>query len=114
MKLLFDQNISFRVIKSIKDLYPDAKQVRELHLENATDREIWSFAKREGYTIVTFDSDFFDLNLLRGIPPRIIWLKFGNSTTDDIIAAFRENIDLIQEFLTNPENENIACLEISR
>lgn len=114
MKLLFDQNISFRVIRGIKDIYPDAKQVRELNLDNATDREIWSFAKREGYTIVTFDSDFYDLNLIRGIPPKIIWLKLGNITTADIITTFRENIDLIQEFLTNPEYKNIGCLEISR
>jgi len=40
MKLLFDQNISFRVIRGIKDIYPDAKQVREVNLDNSTDREI--------------------------------------------------------------------------
>ena len=114
MKLLFDQNISFRVIKGIVDIYPDAKQVRELNLENATDREIWSFAKQEGYTIVTFDSDFYDLTLIRGIPPRLIWLKLGNTTTVDIITTFRENIDLIQEFIANPEYKHIGCLEISR
>jgi len=82
MKLLFDQNISFRVIRGIKDIYPDAKQVREVNLDNFTDREICSFAKREGYTIVTFDSDFYDLTLIRGIPPKIIWLKTGNTTTE--------------------------------
>ena len=114
MKLLFDQNISFRVIKGIIDLYPDAKQVRELNLENASDREIWSFANQEGYTIVTFDSDFYDLTLIRGIPPKIIWLRLGNTNTADIITTFRENIDLIQEFLTDPEYKNIGCLEISR
>jgi predicted nuclease of predicted toxin-antitoxin system len=114
MKLLFDQNISFRVIKSIIDLYPDAKQVRELNLENAADHEIWSFANQEGYAIVTFDSDFYDLTLIRGIPPKIIWLRLGNTNTADIITTFRENIDLIQEFLTDPEYKNIGCLEISR
>ena len=59
MRLLFDQNISFRVIKGIMDIYPDAKQVMEVNLENPTDLEIWLFAKKEGYTIVTFDSDFY-------------------------------------------------------
>lgn len=114
MKLLFDQNISFRVIKGIKDIYPDAKQVRELNLDNSTDQEIWSFAKREGYTIVTFDSDFYDLNLIRGNPPKIIWLKTGNTTTENIINTFHENFDLIQEFIANPEYENVGCLEISK
>ena len=55
MRLLFDQNISFRVIKGIQDVFPLAKQVRELGLENYSDRLIWEFAKKEDYTIVTFD-----------------------------------------------------------
>ncbi len=37
MKLLFDQNISYRLINGIIDVFPDSKQVRELGLENATD-----------------------------------------------------------------------------
>ena len=86
MKLLFDQKISFRVIRGIMDIYPEAKQVRELNLENSTDREIWAFAKLKGYTIVTFDSNFYDLALIQGIPPKIIWLKLGNTTTADIIT----------------------------
>lgn len=61
MKLLFDQNISFRLIRKITDLFPDSKQVRELSLENSTDIEIFNYAKKFGFTIVTFDSDFFDL-----------------------------------------------------
>ena len=64
MKLLFDQNISFRLIERISNLYPDAKQVRELGLENVTDNEIFEFAKKNDYSIVTFDSDFCDLNIL--------------------------------------------------
>ena len=114
MKLLFDQNISFRVIKGIVDIFPDAKQVRELNLDNSKDFEIWLYAKKEGYAIVTFDSDFYDLNLLRGNPHKIIWLKMGNTSTDDIIRIFRENLSLIQEFLTNPEYQDLGCLEISK
>jgi len=71
MRLLFDQNISFRVIKGIKDLFPLSKQVRELGLENYSDRLIWDYAKKEDYTIVTFDSDFFDLNLILGTPQKL-------------------------------------------
>ena len=73
MKLLFDQNISFRLIRRIVDLFPESKQVRELGLENATDFEIFEHAKRNDYAIVTFDSDFCDLNIIKGFPPKIIW-----------------------------------------
>jgi predicted nuclease of predicted toxin-antitoxin system len=89
MKLLFDQNISFRAVKGIQDLFPLAKQVCELGLENSSDRSIWNFAKKENYSIVTFDSDFYDLNLVLGTPPKIIWLRTGNATTEDIIKLFR-------------------------
>ena len=71
MKLLFDQNISFRLIKRIIDLFPDSKQVRELGLENSTDTEIFDFAKRNDFAIVTFDSDFCDLNIITWLLDRL-------------------------------------------
>lgn len=114
MKLLFDQNISFRAVKVLKNIFPEAKQVRELHLENCTDRHIWEYSKNEGYTIVTFDSDFFDLTLLLGIPPKVIWLRFGNSSTDNLITILQENQNLIREFIENPDYSEIGCLELSK
>ena len=114
MKILFDQNISFRVIKGIQDLFPLAKQVRELGLENYSDRRIWEYAKKESYAIVTFDSDFYDLNLILGTPPKIIWLRIGNATSEDIIQLFRQNSELIKEFLANPDFSQLGCLEIGK
>lgn len=61
MKLLFDQNISFRIVKLIQDKFPDTVQVRELRLEGKSDFEIWNYAKVNDFTIVTFDADFYDL-----------------------------------------------------
>jgi len=45
MKLLFDQNISFRLVKRIDNLFPESKQVKEHGLENSTEIEIFEFAK---------------------------------------------------------------------
>ncbi len=72
MKLLLDQNISFRVANALKEVFPGIAQVRALNLENARDVDIWQFAREHHYTIVTFDADFYDLSLLRGVPPKII------------------------------------------
>ncbi len=72
MKLLFDQNISFRIISKISHTFPKAKQVRQLEIENYSDIEIWKFAKENEYTIVTFDADFYDLSNFKGFPPKII------------------------------------------
>ncbi len=108
MKLLFDQNISYRLIKRIIDLFPDSKQVRELGLENSTDIEIFDFAKRNDFAIVTFDSDFCDLNIIRGFPPKIICIRIGNTSTKNLENLLRKKDDLIKLFLT----EDYGCLEI--
>ena len=58
MKLLFDQNISFRIIERITEIFPDAIHVHKAGLHNKKDSDIWNFAKKNNYAIVTFDSDF--------------------------------------------------------
>ena len=108
MKLLFDQNISFRLISKIVDIFPESKQVRELGLENSTDIEIFDFAKKNDYAIVTFDSDFCDLNILKGSPPKIIWIRTGNTTTKKLVNLLRNKSELIKLFLI----EDYGCLDI--
>ncbi len=112
MKLLFDQNISFRVISKIKLKFPEAKQVRELGIENYSDLEIWEFAKNKGYTIVTFDGDFYDLSNFKGFPPKIIWLRFGNTKTNSIANIINSRQSIINSFINTSEYSEIACLEI--
>ncbi len=108
MKLLFDQNISFRLVTRIIDLFPSSKQVRELGLENSKDIEIFDFAKENNFAIVTFDSDFCDLSIIKGFPPKIIWIRTGNTTTVQLENILRKKKDLIYLFLS----ENYGCLEI--
>lgn len=112
MKLLFDQNISFRIISKIKHLYPDAIQVRAAGLENLTDIEIWEYAKKNGFTIVTFDADFYEINLLKGQPPKILWIRTGNTSTDNLVKLFMENCEFISEFVLNENYKDIGCAEI--
>ena len=109
MKLLFDQNISFRILKILDNHFSDSAQVRELRLEGKADIEIWRFAKLNGYTIVTFDADFYDFSNLYGHPPKIIWLRTGNTTTLYIANLLIQKEDTINTFLND---EEISCLEI--
>jgi predicted nuclease of predicted toxin-antitoxin system len=113
MKLLLDQNISFRITSRIQDIYPGSNQVRELGLENSKDSRIWSFAKENGFCIVTFDADFYDMGLVRGSSPKVIWLRIGNISTHNIEKVLRNNYDLIKSFLTDPGYKDIGCLEIN-
>lgn len=68
VKLLLDQNISFRLIKKIESDFPGSEQVRRVGLENKDDKVIWEFASREDFTIVTFDFDFYHISLICGRP----------------------------------------------
>lgn len=72
------------------------RQVRQLGLENAIDLNIWQFAQQENLAIVTFDSDFIDISNLKSHPPKVIWLRFGNSNNLKIANKLISNIDVIK------------------
>ena len=52
MKLLFDQNLSFKLCPRLADLFPDSCQVRLLGLAEADDRALWQHAKSNGFTVI--------------------------------------------------------------
>jgi predicted nuclease of predicted toxin-antitoxin system len=74
MRLLLDQNISYRVVKQLKATLPDVVGVRDVGLYEADDFAIWPYAQREGYVVVTFDKDSPMIGAVKGFPPKIIWL----------------------------------------
>ena len=112
MKLLFDQNISFRVTKLISEKFPEAKHLSELGLADSTDMAIWEFARSHNYTIVTFDSDYYDLSIIKGHPPKIIWLRIGNTSTAGIAKVLSEDFELIKAFISDDSYKELSCLEI--
>jgi predicted nuclease of predicted toxin-antitoxin system len=109
MRLLFDQNISFRILKLNPNLFNESSSVKKEGLINSSDREIWEFAKKNHYTIVTQDSDFNDLNLLFGFPPKIIWIRSGNLSTQNFADLIAEYNFEISRFVGD---ENFGCFEI--
>lgn len=89
MKLLFDQNLSPHLVRSLADLFPGSSHVQSVGLDLASDDQVWEHARRQGFTIVTKDEDFNNLSVLRGSPPKVLWLQLGNCTTAQVEAAFR-------------------------
>jgi predicted nuclease of predicted toxin-antitoxin system len=112
MRLLFDQNISFRIVNKLNDYFPDCKHVSQVGLKDCEDSDIWSFAHNNDFVIVTFDSDFYDISLINGIPPKIIWIRTGNLTTDEIVQLLKTIKESIFDFINNPEQKELTCLEI--
>jgi predicted nuclease of predicted toxin-antitoxin system len=109
MKLLFDQNLSFRLCTVLKDLFPGSRQVRLLSMEHAEDSRIWEYARQNDFVIVTLDADFYELSLLRGAPPKIIWLRCGNQPTAVVAELLRKHSLDIKEFISDAET---TCMEI--
>jgi predicted nuclease of predicted toxin-antitoxin system len=110
MRLLFDQNLSHRLVAALADLFPGSQHVRSLGLAEAEDLSIWDYAKSNDLIIVTQDTDYADWNKLRGAPPKIVWLRCGNASTSEIETKLRQAADRIQ-LLSNPDLE-IEVLEI--
>ncbi|MCK1732854.1 DUF5615 family PIN-like protein [Bradyrhizobium sp. 138] len=70
MRLLFDQNLSFKLCQMMADLFPDSAHARSHGLSEATDRVFWEFAKANGFAIVSQDVDFAEMAGLLGSPPK--------------------------------------------
>ncbi len=109
MRLLFDENISFKLCKRLEDIYPNSTHVRFVNLENKDDYEIWKFAKEESYIIVTQDSDFSDMSILKGFPPYVVWIKTGNSLVSEIENILRTRSITIRAFF---DNQSIGLIAI--
>ena len=99
MKLLFDQNLSPRLPRLLADLYSDSAHVREVGLRDASDAEIWRFAKENGFVIVSKDSDFQQRSLLLGFPPKFIWIRAGNCPVKPIEQLLRTHSEAIHAFV---------------
>lgn len=109
MKLLFDQNLSRKLVARLADICPNASHVQLHGLAEKTDTEIWEFAKLNDFCIVTQDADFAERSRLYGSPPKVVWLRCGNAPTHQVEALIRAGQEAIQELL---ENLNLHCLEL--
>lgn len=109
MKLLFDQNISPRILKNLPSELLECQQVRFVGLQDSSDIEIFQFARKNTFAIVTFDSDFVDLNALYGTPPKIVYLNTGNLSTRNVSELIVGNIEAIKNYL-GAESDDILEL----
>jgi predicted nuclease of predicted toxin-antitoxin system len=110
MKLLFDENLSPRLVAGLADIYPNSAHVREKGLRSADDSDVWEFAKSSGFVIVSKDSDFHQRSFLRGHPPKVIWLRIGNCSARFIERVLRTYHNEISSF---DEDEKASFLVIS-
>lgn len=98
MKLLFDQNLSYKLIFALAKEFPGSAHVRDVGLAAAEDNVVWEYAARFGFTIASKDADFGQRSVLFGSPPKVIWIRLGNCTTKQIEEVLRQYSATIQQF----------------
>lgn len=111
MKLLFDENLSPRLAETLVDLYPGSAHVHQCNLSCADDAAVWEYAKENSFTIVSKDSDFQELSALRGSPPKVIWLRVTNCTSEEIEKLLRTAAPIIHRFV---EEDEESCMVLGR
>jgi predicted nuclease of predicted toxin-antitoxin system len=101
--LIFDENLAARLVAALADTYPGSRHVANVGLLGAPDLAIWQHARDNGLVLVTKDEDFHRLSVLFGPPPKVIWVRLGNCSTEDVIRLLRRYRDDIEAFLQHGE-----------
>ena len=103
MKLLVDENLSFRLVPAVQHLFPGSAHVASLGLAGASDDAVWDYAREHGFAIVSKDAHFRQRGFVEGPPPRIVWLDVGNASTDSIVALLIREHARVLAFDGDPE-----------
>jgi predicted nuclease of predicted toxin-antitoxin system len=103
VKLLLDQNLSRRLVAQLARAFAGTKHVVQVGLDGADDERIWRYAREHGYVIVSKDSDFMHRSTVRGHPPKVIQLRVGNGSTEEISAFLLGKKLEIRTFLKHKE-----------
>lgn len=103
MRLLFDQNLSWKLVRLLAGVYDGWAHVRDLGMADVTDTVIWGYAAEHGYTVLTKDSDFLQRSLRLGFPPKVIWLRIGNCSVEASAQLLREKYIRVHHFHQDPD-----------
>jgi predicted nuclease of predicted toxin-antitoxin system len=79
-------------------LFPALTHVRDVELKEASDPQIWEFAKKNGWTVVTADLGFVALSQRLGWPPKVIHIQHCDFPFRAIEELLRRNAVRISKF----------------
>jgi len=102
MKLLLDQNLPRQLAGALQASFPGTSHVWPLGLAEASDDDVWEYAAKQGFAIVSKDTDFIHRALLCGHPPKVVCLQVGNCPTGTVRTLVLSRRLEIQDFLNDP------------
>ena len=100
---MFDENLAGKLVEALADIFPASVHVATVGLVGASDRAIWDHARDDGFVVVSKDVDFLRMSVLGGPPPKVIWIRLGNCTSDDVARLLRQHRTEIERFVAEPE-----------
>jgi len=99
MKFLIDAQLPPSLAAWISERGHEAVAVRDIGLRDSPDTAIWEYAQVNDAIIVTKDEDFAQLAAIRPRPPRVLWIRLGNTTNANLVHALAAHWpDLIAHF----------------
>jgi len=107
VKLLFDENLSPRLSRLLEEAFPGSLRVRDCGLNKASDVEVWGYARAQEFAIVSKDSDFQELSVIWGSPPKVILLRIPNCTVNELVEIISSARERIEKFL---QHESETCM----
>ena len=108
MQLLLDEQLAEELCELLRDAFPESRHIRLLGRGGASDDEVWQLALEHRCVLVTKDEDFHRLSVLHGPPPKVVWIRLGNCSTNDVIRLLRLRRDEIETFVAHEEAAFLA------
>jgi predicted nuclease of predicted toxin-antitoxin system len=108
VKLLFDENVSPKLVARLAAEFPESVHVSRVGLDQADDETVWAFARKNAFSIVTKDADFQEISLRLGMPPKVVWLRRGNCSVDETTAMLQNNVDGVRAFASDARSAVLA------
>ena len=100
MKFIVDAQLPRRLVNELAAAGHEVVHTLDLPLGNRTpDYEIATLAAREQRVVITKDSDFVTMFLLRGIPPKLLLISTGNISNDALSSLLAKNLSALEKAL---------------
>jgi predicted nuclease of predicted toxin-antitoxin system len=111
VKLLFDENLSHKLVGRLDDLFAGSSHAATEGLLRSPDTVVWEHAKAHGFTIVTADADFYEMAATFGPPPKVIWLRRCDYPAAIAEQLIRTQAIRVAEFLRDPDQGVLILMQ---
>lgn len=112
MKLLIDMNLSPRWARYLMDAGIEAAHWSTLGAANAPDTEIMTFARTNGYVVLTHDLDFSAiLAATHGLKPSVVQIR-SDEVSPDVIGKLV--VDAVRQMKADLDSGALMTLDTNR